>query len=381
MKELYRERSIKVASNLLMLVLIVLICYTLQSIIIPILFSIIFSVLMLPIAERLEKWGINRAMASIFTLLILIIFFVGIGYLIISQTINIGQDASDIVNKIKSLGIRILEWTSDKFNMSQNELVNRAEAELANSASSIGGYVTSIINSIGNSLSFGILVPLMIFFFLYYREFFKEFFFRVFSSTPKEEIENVLSKIYDVLQNYLVGLITVMGIVAALNTIGLMILGIDYAWFFGVLAALLTIFPYIGIFIGSLVPALFALATKDSAWYAAGVILWFQAVQTLEGNLITPKVVGGKANLNPLVSLLSFFLGGMLFGIAGMILALPLMAILKVVFDSIPETKAYGFLLSEPDDSYILTDKQIQKQRKKKKEIEAEEPKEIGEND
>ncbi|MET3730751.1 AI-2E family transporter [Moheibacter stercoris] len=381
MKELYRERSIKIASNLLMLVLIVLICYTLQSIIIPILFSIIFSVLMLPIAERLEKWGINRAMASIFTLLILIIFFVGIGYLIISQTINIGQDASDIVNKIKSLGIRILEWTSDKFNMSQNELVNRAEAELANSASSIGGYVTSIINSIGNSLSFGILVPLMIFFFLYYREFFKEFFFRVFSSTPKEEIENVLSKIYDVLQNYLVGLLTVMGIVAALNTIGLMILGIDYAWFFGVLAALLTIFPYIGIFIGSLVPALFALATKDSAWYAAGVILWFQAVQTLEGNFITPKVVGGKANLNPLVSLLSFFLGGMLFGIAGMILALPLMAILKVVFDSIPETKAYGFLLSEPDDSYILTDKQIQKQRKKKKEIEAEEPKEIGEND
>lgn len=381
MKELYRERSIKIASNLLMLVLIVLICYTLQSIIIPILFSIIFSVLMLPIAERLEKWGLNRAMASIFTLLILIIFFVGIGYLIISQTINIGQDASDIVNKIKSLAIRILEWTSDKFNMSQNEIINRAEAELANSASSIGGYVTSIINSIGNSLSFGILVPLMIFFFLYYREFFKEFFFRVFSKTPKEEIENVLSKIYDVLQNYLVGLLTVMGIVAALNTIGLMILGIDYAWFFGVLAALLTIFPYIGIFIGSLVPALFALATKDSAWYAAGVILWFQAVQTLEGNFITPKVVGGKANLNPLVSLLSFFLGGMLFGIAGMILALPLMAILKVIFDSVPETKAYGFLLSEPDDSYILTEKQVQKQEKKKKAKEAEEADEIGEND
>lgn len=379
MKELYRERSIKIASNLLILVLIVLIFYTLQSIIIPILFSIIFSVLMLPIAERLEKWGISRGMASIFTLLILIIFFVGIGYLIISQTINIGQDASDIVNKIKSLAIRILEWTSDKFNMSQNELVNRAEAELANSASSIGGYVTSIINSIGNSLSFGILVPLMIFFFLYYREFFKEFFFRVFSKTPKQEIENVLSKIYDVLQNYLVGLITVMGIVAALNTIGLMILGIDYAWFFGVLAALLTIFPYIGIFIGSLVPALFALATKDSAWYAAGVILWFQAVQTLEGNFITPKVVGGKANLNPLVSLLSFFLGGMLFGIAGMILALPLMAILKVIFDSIPETKAYGFLLSEPEDSYILNEKQIQKQEKKKKAKEEDESDELEE--
>lgn len=365
MREIYQERSVKIAANLLMLVLIVLICYSLQSIIVPILFAIILSVLMLPICERFEKWGINRAFSSLFTLLLFILMVIGLGYLIVSQTINIGQDASDIVNKIRTLGLRILEWTSDKFHMSRNELIQRAESELANSASSIGSYITGLINSIGNSLSFGILVPIMIFFFLYYREFFKEFFFRVFSTTPREEIEKVLHKIYDVLQNYLVGLITVMGIIGVLNTIGLMILGIQYAWFFGALAAILTIFPYIGIFIGSLIPALFALATKDSAWYAAGVILWFQAVQTLEGNFITPKVVGGKANLNPLVSLLSFFLGGMLFGIPGMILALPLMAILKVIFDSTSGTKAYGFLLSEPDDSFILTEKQIRKKMKK----------------
>src|SRR5690606_9817850 len=106
---------------------------------------------------------------------------------------------------MRSLGLRILDWTSDKFHMSKNEIIQRADTELSNSATSIGGYVTGLINSIGNSLSFGILVPIMIFFFLYYRDFFKEFFFRVFSSTPRKEIENVLAKIYDVLQNYLVG--------------------------------------------------------------------------------------------------------------------------------------------------------------------------------
>src|SRR5690606_28990451 len=163
---------------------------------------------------------------------------------------------------------------------------------------------------------------------------------------------------------------------AVLNTIGLMILGIEYAWFFGILAAMLTIFPYVGIFIGSLIPALFALATKDSAWFALGVVLWFQLVQTLEGNFITPKIVGGKASLNPLVSLLSFFLGGMLFGISGMILALPLLAMLKVVFDAMPQTSPYGFLLSEPDDSFILTSgqkrKRAEKQKRKKKKNETE---------
>jgi len=366
MKELYQDRSVKIAANLIMLVLIVFICYTLQSIIVPILFSIILSVVILPLAERLEKWGLGRAASSILTLIFFIILVCGIGYVLISQTINIGQDATDIVDKIRSLGLRILDWASDKFHMSKNEIIGRAETELSNSATSIGGYITGMINSIGNSLSFGILVPIMIFFFLYYRDFFKEFFCRVFSSSPREEIENLIAKIYDVLQNYLVGLVTVMGIIAILNTIGLMLLGIDYSWFFGILAALLTIFPYVGIFIGSIIPALFALATKDSAWYAAGVIIWFQLVQTLEGNFITPKIVGGKANLNPLVSLLSFFLGGMLFGISGMILALPLMAILKVIFDSIPETQAYGFLLSEPDDTYVHSQKQKRKRELKR---------------
>ncbi len=367
MPEQIKESSIRNAARLLMLVLIILICYVLQSIIVPILFSVILSVLLLPLCERFEKWGFNRAFASISALLLAVLALAGIGYLVVSQTINIGQDASDIVNKIKSLVMRVLDWASDKFGMSQSEIINRVESELGNSATTIGSYATSILNSIGNSLAYGLLVPIMIFFFLYYREFFKGFFFRVFSSTPKEKIEEVLSKIYDVLRNYLVGLISVMGIVAVLNTVGLMILGIEYAWFFGVLAAMLTIFPYIGIFIGSLIPALFALATKDSAWYALGVVLWFQAVQTLEGNFITPKIVGGKASLNPLVSLLSFFLGGMLFGISGMILALPLLAMLKVIFDAMPSTTAYGFLLSEPDDSYILTEKQKRKRKMKER--------------
>jgi len=233
----------------------------------------------------------------------------------------------------------------------------------------MGSYLTTALRSLGNSLSSAILVPIMIFFFLYYRDFFREFFFRAFSSTPKEIIEEGLGRIYEVLKSYLVGLVTVMGIVAVLNTIGLYILGIEYAWFFGILAALLTIFPYIGIFVGSMIPALFALATKDSLWYATGVIIWFQVVQMLEGNFITPNIVGGKASLNPLVSLLSFFLGGMLFGLAGMILALPLLAMLKVIFDIIPQTQAYGFLLSEPERSYLRT------QRKKKKSAQEEEEK------
>src|SRR5690606_16822040 len=166
-------------------------------------------------------------------------------------------------------------------------------------------------------------------------------------------VNTILNNIYDVVQNYLVGLITVMGIVAVLNTIGLIVMGISYAWFFGILAALLMLIPYIGIAIGSILPALFAIATKDSAWYAIGVIIWFQVVQFLEANLITPNIVGSKVSINPLMSIVGLLLGGMLFGLAGLILALPLIAITKVILDSIPSLSHFGFLIGEPDKGLL----------------------------
>ncbi|RAV29414.1 AI-2E family transporter [Sinomicrobium soli] len=360
--------SSDIASSLLMLVLIVFICYTLQSVIVPILFSIIFSVLLYPLCRRLENKGMARSWASITSLILGVLVILGIGYLLVSQTINIGNNAADIASKIQGVADKLLDWLSDKLHVSSYELVSQGKEKLSDSMSDMGSYLTRTLSSIGNSLSSAILVPIMVFFFLYYRVFFRDFCFRAFSSTPKAVIEEGLEKIYFVLKSYLVGLVTVMGIVAVLNTIGLYILGIEYAWFFGILAALLTIFPYIGIFIGSIIPAFFALATKDSGWYAVGVIIWFQIVQTLEGNFITPNIVGGKVSLNPLVSLLSLFLGGMLFGLMGMILALPLLAMLKVIFDIIPQTQPYGFLLSEPDKAHLLTARQKKKAEKKKEE-------------
>src|SRR5690606_11762606 len=121
----------------------------------------------------------------------------------------------------------------------------------------------------------------------------------------------------------------------------------------GSLAALLMLLPYIGIAIGSILPALFALAVKDSAWYALGVVAWFQFVQFLEGNIITPNIVGSKVSINPLMAIIGILLGGMLFGLAGLILALPLLATLKVIFDASPQTEALGFLIGEPEKDHL----------------------------
>jgi len=197
------------------------------------------------------------------------------------------------------------------------------------------------------------LIPLYMFFFLLYRKFFVYFIYKAFPKKNNHFLKIILDKLYQVQKSYLNGLFTVMIIVGILNSIGLLLLGIENAIFFGFFASLLLLIPYIGIIIGSLLPALVAIATKDSAWYAVGVIAIFGFVQFLEGNFITPKITGSKVSVNSFIAIISLILFSMLWGTAGMILALPITASLKIVFDNTPGLKAYGFLIGEPEEEFI----------------------------
>ena len=352
--------SLNLATSLLAIVLIIFILWSTQTVVIPLLFSIILSVMVFPIARFMERFGVNRIFSTILSLLIAILIFAGLSYLIVMQVIDISKDAATITVKFEKLFNEILNWITQTFNISQNELSSKAMKELESAMSTISKFAMNFFSSFGSVLTAGVLVPIFAFFFLYYRDFFKTFFFKAFKSTPKEKVDETLCKMYDALQNYMVGQLTVMTIVAILNTIGLYFIGIDYAWFFGVLASLLMILPYVGIAIGSIFPAIFALATMDSPYYALGIVGWFQFVQFLEGNFITPNIVGGKVSLNPMVSMLAIILGGMLFGFAGFILALPIAAILKVVFDSIPQLESFGYLLGDPE----IENKKIKEEEK-----------------
>jgi len=360
--------SLNLATSLLAICLIVYILYVTQTIVLPILFSVILAVMVYPIARFVERLGLNRVFSTIISLLIAILIFSGITYLIIIQVIDISKDAAMITEKLEVVFNNSIKWVTNTFHISQNELANKALKELESAMSTISKYAMNFFSSFGSVLTASILVPIFAFFFLYYRDFFKSFFIKAFKSTPQEKVEETLSKMYDALQNYMVGQLTVMSIVAILNTVGLYFIGIQYAWFFGVLASLLMILPYVGIAIGSIFPAIFALATMDSPYYALAVLGWFQFVQFLEGNFITPNIVGGKVSLNPMVSMLAIILGGMLFGFAGFILALPIAALLKVVFDSIPQLEAFGFLLGDPeleakkDQEIIVENQQLEEE-------------------
>jgi len=343
----------ELASSLLSLILIIAILYFLQSVLVPLMFSILIAISLYPVAHVLERINLHRALSSFLSVILAILVITGLIWFIIHQVLVIGHNGTDLQDKFLTIFNAIQHWITIKFGVEPGELTAKIK-ELSNRAlSNAGSYLTTAFGSVGGILAGVIIVPLFSFFLLYYRDFFREFFFHAFKSTPQDKVNETLNRIYSVVQSYLLGLITVMAIVAILNTIGLLFMGIPYAWFFGTLASLLMLLPYIGIGIGSLLPALFALATKDSYWYAVGVIAWFQVVQFLEGNLITPNIVGSKVSINPLMAVIAILLGGMLFGLAGLILALPLTAVIKVLFDAIPSMKAFGFLIGEPEKYHL----------------------------
>jgi len=348
--------SFIMASKLLVLFLVIALAHFLQSILIPVLFAIIFAITLYPLCRLLERLKLPRAVASIISVTVATLVVSGIIYFIVNQVIVIGKNGEDISKNFVNIYDSIQTFVEDKFGVEPGALTNRLREEGQNFLSNAGTYLSAAFSSAGGTLANAILVPLYIFFFLYYRDFFKEFFIKVHRSFTPAEVLGTLREIYEVIQSYLLGMVMVMGIVAILNTAGLLVLGIQYAWFFGTLAALLILIPYIGIAIGSVIPALFALATMDNYLYALGVIIWFQVVQFLEGNFITPNIVGGKVSLNPLVAIISLLLGGMLFGLAGLILALPIVATIKILLNLGDGTRPFSFVIGEPEKYHLTID-------------------------
>jgi predicted PurR-regulated permease PerM len=197
-----------------------------------------------------------------------------------------------------------------------------------------------------DALLFLILCPIYVFFMLLCKDNIYRF-IRGFHPKKEDSNEDVIKKVKKSLFSYLQGLFLVMSISGTLTFIGLHFIGIEYALFLGALTALLTPIPYIGVFISALIPIILALLTKDSIWYAVGVLLVFAIVQFLEAYVFTPKIMGDSVNINPLMIVLGLIIFGSLTGIIGMIMTVPLLAISKVIIDYYPHLKPWKYLLED----------------------------------
>jgi predicted PurR-regulated permease PerM len=198
----------------------------------------------------------------------------------------------------------------------------------------------------GKSLTLIGIVPLYIFLLLYYKDFFAEFLVR-YSSKNQQTVLHWVNDSGQVIQDYLVGMIRVTGIVAFLSGLFFYSIGVEFFILFAVFIALMNLIPFVGVFLSSVFAVAYVFLTTDSLIYPLLTFVCLWVIQLLENNLITPMVVGSKVKVNALAVLISILIGGWLWGISGMILFIPLVGILKITLEKSEQFKAFGFLLSD----------------------------------
>lgn len=318
-----------------------------QGIIVPFIFAIIISIVLHPVVNFFVGKKINRILAIFITLILTILFIATLGAFIFSQAMGFSESWPKMVDKFMDIFNQTISLASGYFDISPEKInawVAKSESELINNSTNTIGQ--TLVN-VGSGLVVLFIIPVYIFMLLFYHPLLIEFFRRVFGASLRSEVSQIISQIKTVIQRYLTGLAIEAVIIATLNSVSLLILGIQYAILIGIIGALVNVIPYIGGIVAVALPMIIALATKTSPWFAFYVLAIYYVIQMIDNHYIIPFIVASKVKINALVSIIAVLAFGALWGLPGMFLSIPLIAIIKVIFDHIEPLKPWGFLLGD----------------------------------
>lgn len=337
----------KFALVLFILVAITFILYVGQSVIMPLLMALLFAILLRPVSNFLErKLHFPHILAALITVILFVLVFAVLFYFISIQVLDMTEDWNKMKSNLHQHYVNLQAYVKDTFGFSrkeQEELINKAaDSSLDSGKQMLGTTLSSFTDSVMNL----ILIPVYIFLILLYRTHFIKFLCKLFDKKHHKTLEDIMGTIKVSVQSYIVGLMIEFVIVSVLTALGLMIIGVKYFILLGLITGLLNLIPYIGILIAGVLTIIASLTGTTDLSIIAGIIVVNVIVQLLDNNLLVPMIVSSKVEINAIASIIGIIVGGLLGGITGMFLAIPIMAILKVIFDRIDELKPWGYLLS-----------------------------------
>lgn len=352
-KTLQLPTYLKALAILSLLIVVLFILIVGKPILIPMALGAFFAVLFTPLSLSLEKYKFPRILTSLISLVLMVSLVAGLLSFIVSNLISFSADFAGVSDRITSLIQQIDQFTGSKLGFKQ-KLADQLDPEvflnfLTKNSSNISAFA---INAIG-SLSSLILIPVFMFFFLLYRDHLVGVLIAIFKDAEPSEVKAQLIRLRKVVLNYISGVGKVMVILAVLNITAYSLIGVEHAIFFGVIGAILNIIPYVGPLIGALLPMSYALLTMDNLISPLLILAAYQAIQLLEGNYLTPKIVGSQVNLNAFITFIGLLLGASIWGVAGMILIIPILAILREIFDLATSTQPWALLLGEEPKSTV----------------------------
>ncbi|MET3978543.1 putative PurR-regulated permease PerM [Mucilaginibacter sp. UYP25] len=335
---------------LLLFVLVFGILYFASAVLIPLTFGMVLSMLLLPVCHWLQNRGMGNVLASILSVVALLLVIGGLVALLQYQFNDLAEDLSKIEERVQNIIAGLKEYVKQHFGISHREQQKIIKEQQGSTMGQAAGMVTTLVGSFAGILIDTILVLVYTFLFMFYRAHFKKFILRLFKPDNRKETEVVLNNAGKVTQSYLGGLGLMIVILWIMYGIGFTIAGVNNALFFAVLCGILELVPFAGNITGTSITVLMALAQSGDTRVVAGVLITYGLVQLIQTYFLEPLVVGDRLNINPLFTILIIVIGEAVWGIPGMILAVPLLGMFKIVCDHVTPLQDYAFLIGPPKE-------------------------------
>jgi putative permease len=340
----------KLAMVLVSLIALFYIAILGKDILAPLIFALLFAVLLLPLCGFLERrLKFPRSVASLTSVLLLVLSLAGLLYLVGSQVSSLAEDWPKFKQQVLTSVDSLQHWISVKFHIrikQQMTYVNTATSKLLETGSSVIG---DVLVSFSSLLVFLVFILIDTFFLLYYRRLIIKFLVAVFREENSVLVYDIIAEIQSRIRQYILGLLLEMVIVATASGLALWILGVEYALLLGLLIGLFNLIPYIGIACALVLSTVVTFASAGTAKLLL-VICTILGIHLVDSNVLLPVIVGSKVRINALITILAVIVGENVWGITGTFLAIPVVAILKIVFDRIEPLKPWGMLLGDERD-------------------------------
>jgi predicted PurR-regulated permease PerM len=331
---------------LLFVILTSIVLYFGRGFFVLISFAGLLAMLMTPVSNRLENHGVSRVISSLISVMIIVVIFSVVILLLAAQIGNIGKELPLILLRYEEIKLDLQRWVNDSLGVSSQQLRVHASEVFNNAGSFLTNFIKNTIAFIGSLF----VVLVFIFLFLMQRTKYEKFVLMLYKEEKRNKAKDMIDRISQVAQQYLTGRLVAACIMGILFLIGFLIVGLKNSVILALIVAIMTIIPYVGALIGGLVPLFISMidgSLNQSIW----VVIIILAINTIDHYIIEPYVVGGSVNISPFFTIFVLILGGLILGIPGIILFLPLSGIIKIVFENVEGLQPYASLIGDQRDS------------------------------
>lgn len=338
----------RLASVLVAISIIFLILYIGKGVLVPVIMALLFAILVRPISSFFRrKLRFPNVVSAIITVTLFVILILGILTFISVQISSFSEDWDTIEKNITIHVANLQHFVQESFGLDEYEQKSFIDNATSDSKSSITRMVTSFLLSFSDTLFNMAMIPIYMFLFLLYQNHLITFLSKLVGEGDQQSLKKILFDIKTAVQSYLFGVLIQISIIATLTTVGLTIVGVQHALLLGVITGILGLIPYLGNIIACVITIFATLTGSPDLSLILWILVVTGVVQLIDNNITVPLVVSSKVEINAFASIIGIFIGGMLAGIAGMFLAIPIIAILKVIFDNIPSLAPWGYLIGD----------------------------------